>query len=101
MDEVRKIPNARKISMSPWVNEEIGAERIGRDYVFSGKPNPALLAWVDFDERAVRDHLQACVDAGARHGCPTELILKDISTVKYDPRRLWRWGEIAMEVVGA
>jgi hypothetical protein len=40
------------------------------------------------------------VDACARHGCPLELILKDISTVKYEPRRLWRWAEIAMDVVG-
>jgi len=27
-----------------------------------------------------------------------ELILKDISTLAYQPRRLWRWAEIAMEV---
>ena len=26
-----------------------------------------------------------------------ELILKDISTVKYQPERLWRWSEIAVE----
>jgi len=25
------------------------------------------------------------------------LILKDISTVKYEPQRLWRWAEIAAE----
>ncbi|MBQ3084218.1 MAG: hypothetical protein IJC46_02025 [Clostridia bacterium] len=26
-----------------------------------------------------------------------ELLLKDISTVKNDPARLWRWAEIAAE----
>ncbi len=25
---------------------------------------------------------------------------KDISTVKHEPQRLWRWAEIAMDVVG-
>jgi hypothetical protein len=100
LDAVRKIPNLRKISMSPWVDEERGAAGIGRDYVYSRKPNPALLAWPTFSEQAIREHLQTSVDACARHGCPLELILKDISTVKYEPRRLWRWAEIAMDVVG-
>ncbi len=100
MAQVRKIPNVRKISMSPWVDEELGASEIKGDYVYSRKPNPALLAWPDFNEKAVREHLQATVDVCVRHGCPLELILKDVSTVKYEPRRLWRWAEIAMEVVG-
>jgi hypothetical protein len=99
MTEVRKIPHVRKISMSPWVDEELGASEIGPNYVYSRKPNPALLAWFTFDEAEVRKHLQASVDACAKFGCPLELILKDISTVKYEPQRLWRWAEIAMEVV--
>lgn len=100
MAQVRRIPNLRKVSMSPWVDEERGAAEIRGDYVFSRKPNPALLAWPEFQEQAVREHLQASVSACARHGCPLELILKDISTVKYEPRRLWRWADIAMETVG-
>jgi len=99
MAQVRKIPNLRKVSMSPWVNEEAGAEAIGGDYVYSRKPTPALLAWPSFDEAAVREHLRASVDICARHGCPLELILKDISTVKYEPGRLFAWARIAMEVV--
>ncbi len=99
MAQVRKIPNLRKISMSPWVNEEIGAAEIKGDYVFSRKPNPALLAWTNFDEQSVREHLQTTVDVCAKYGCPLELILKDISTVAYEPQRLWRWAEIAMQVV--
>lgn len=99
MAQVRKIPNVRKVSMSPWVDEEIGAREIRGDYVFSRKPNPALLAWPSFDEAAVREHLRASVDTCARHSCPLELILKDISTVKYEPKRLFEWARIAMEVV--
>jgi len=100
MAEVRKIPNVRKISMSPWVDEELGASEINGNYVYSRKPNPALLAWPTFLEKEVREHLQTTVDACARHGCPLELILKDISTVNYEPQRLWKWAEIAMDVVG-
>ncbi len=99
LEEVRKIPNLKKISMSPWVDEELGASGIKGDYVYSRKPNPALLAWPNFNEQAVREHLQASVNVCARHGCPLELILKDISTVSYEPQRLWKWAEIAMETV--
>ena len=98
MDQVRKIPNLRKISMSPWVDERRGAEQIKGDFVYSRKPNPAML--VAFHEDEIREHLQQSVDACAEFGCPLEIILKDISTVCYEPRRLWRWADIAMEVVG-
>jgi len=30
--------------------------------------------------------------------CHVELIMKDISTVRYHPQRLWEWSRIAMEV---
>ena len=99
MKQVRRIPNLRKVSMSPWADEDRGASEIRSDYVYSRKPSPALLATPSFDEGEVRAHLQRSVDVCRTFGCPLELILKDISTVKYEPRRLWRWAEIAMDVV--
>ncbi len=98
MAEVRLIPHVRKVSMSPWVNEEQGAAAIGRDFVYSRKPNPAFLAWDPFDPEAVRRDLLATRQACQRHGCPLEFILKDISTVRYQPERLFTWARIAMEV---
>lgn len=101
MSEVRKIPNVRKVSMSPWVNQERGAAEIGRDFVFSRKPNPALLAMDSFDEEAIRHDLVETIEACRRHGCPLEIILKDISTVRYQPYRLDAWARIAMELAQA
>jgi len=98
MDEVRMIPNVRKISMSAWTEQELGAEEIGGDYVFSRKPTPASLATDEFHAEAVRDDLQATKDICDANGCPLEFILKDISTVRYDPPRLSRWADVAMEV---
>ena len=98
MNEVRQIPNVRKISMSPWADEERGAEAIGQDYVFSRKPNPAFLAYASFDPEQVRNDLLHTRRVCERHGCPLEFILKDISTVRYHPERLSQWAEIAMEV---
>jgi len=98
MTQVRMIPNVRKISMSPWVNQERGAAEIGKDYVYSRKPSPALLAFDHFDAQAVRDDLMATRTACEKYHCPLEMILKDISTVRYEPERLFQWAEIAMEV---
>jgi hypothetical protein len=99
MDEVRMLPNVRKVSMSPWANEERGAEKIGKDYVFSRKPNPAHVGMTNFDENLVRDHIKATRDACEKNGCSLEIILKDISTVCYEPQRLEQWAKIAMETV--
>ena len=97
---IRALPNVRKISMSPFVDVEAGAEAIGGDYVFSRKPSPALLAVEQWDADAVRDDLRQTLDACDRHSCPLELILKDVSTVRYEPTRLWEWNDIASELVG-
>lgn len=99
MAEVRLIPNVRKVSMSAWVDEERGAAEIGGDYVYSRKPNPAVLATDTFDGERARADLLATRRVCERNGCPLEIILKDVSTVRYDPRRLSEWAAIAMHVV--
>lgn len=100
IDFLRKVKNIRKLSVSPWANEARLAEEIGRGWVFSRKPNPALLAFDTFDEALIRDDLTRTRDLCARHGCPLELIQKDISTVRYAPQRLWAWVRIAKEIAG-
>ena len=86
--------------MSPWVNQERGASEIGRDYVFSRKPSPALLAPRHVQPEGRRGGpARTTVSVCREHGCPLELILKDISTVRYEPQRLWEWDKIAMRVV--
>jgi hypothetical protein len=100
MSEVRMIPNVRKISMSPWVNEDRGAAQIGRDFVYSRKPSPAMLAVDTFDPGRVRENLLATRRVCEKYSCPLEIILKDISTVRYQPERLFQWARVAMQVVG-
>ncbi len=99
MNQVRKIPHLRKISMSPWANQERGAVEIGPDYVFSRKPNPAFLAMGSLDEDLVRNDLISTRNVCRKNECPVEFILKDISTLCGRPERLSRWADIAMKVV--
>jgi hypothetical protein len=99
IDLIRKISNVRKISISPWADKEIAAEKIHGDYVFSAKPNPAHVAMGSLDVDLIRNDLQETVDICRKHNTPCELILKDVSTVNNDPTRLDKWAEIAMDVV--
>lgn len=96
VDILRQIPRLRKISMSPRADIAEGAARIGRDYVISHKPNPAIVAGDTWSREAAAAELKAALERAK--GCAVEVILKDISTVRYDPRRLWEWAEMAAEV---
>jgi hypothetical protein len=55
---VEKFPRLRRVSMSPWVNVEVMAERLGNRYIFSWKPHPGVLATDTFDEEFVRQTLR-------------------------------------------
>ena len=100
MEIVSKLPNVRKMSCSPWSHREAFAEKLPRHIIMSNKPSPALLATDSFDEDAVRADLRRTIDAARRNGVQLEMILKDISTVRYEPQRLWRFSEIALEECG-
>jgi hypothetical protein len=93
---LKSIPRLRKISMSPWINVERAIHNIGEQFVFSYKPSPAIFAEDHWNPVRAR---QALVDFLERaRGCVVEIIMKDISTVRYQPQRLWEWAEMAREV---
>jgi hypothetical protein len=96
IDLLRRIPNLRKISVSPWCNTDRVVERIGGDYVMSRKPSPAILAEDQWNLDRARQDLVEFLDKA--RGCHVELIMKDISTVRYQPQRLWQWARMAVEV---
>lgn len=96
IDILSAIPNLRKISISPWADERAAAEAMRGRYAMSLKPSPSHFASSAFDaelvERELREKLENV------RGCCVEVIMKDISTVNYDPSRLWRWAAIATRV---
>jgi hypothetical protein len=95
---IRKIKNLRKISVSPWCDTKTIVNGISNDFVMSRKPNPAVLATDSFDAYTAEKDLTDFLDIAGKNSS-TELILKDISTVRYDPKRLFEWEKIAMKVV--
>jgi len=94
---LRRIRNLRKISVSPWNDFGKVVDGIRGDYVFSFKPSPAIFAEETWNPDRARAYLQGVLNQ-ARGVCHVEIIMKDISTVRYRPQNLWDWARIAMEV---
>ena len=96
LDIVKTIPNLRRISISPWADVEKSAEGLRDDYVFSWKPNPAMVAgeaWdPEFVRRVTRDFCEKT------RGCVVEMVMKDTHTCRQEPQRMWEWTRIAREV---
>ncbi len=94
IDMLRQIPNLRRILLGPRVDLAKGCKRIGRDYVVSWRPNPAMVS-AGFDAAAIRKTLrQGFADAG---DCNIEIMLKEMMTIENDLSRLVKWTEIAKQ----
>jgi len=84
--------------VTPWCDTKRAIEEIGADYVMSRKPSPAILAEDIWNPARARQQIRDFLES-TEGECHVELIMKDISTVRYEPRRLWEWATIAMEEV--
>jgi len=96
IDILKEVSNLRKISISPWADLKEGAKKIERDYVLSYKPSPAVLAEDEWKPSRARDGLREVLEEVRGRGCNVEIIMKDISTVRGKPHRLWEWAELAL-----
>ena len=97
VDIVKKnIPRLRKISMSAWVNFDRAVEKVGDEIVFAWKPSPAVLAAPIWDPEGIQMDLEEKMEKA--RNCVVEIHMKDISTVRYQPQRLWDWSRIASKV---
>ncbi len=93
---VKKVPNLRRVSVSPFADVEIAARELQDKYIFSWKPSPTDMANPHFDERKIREYIQRTLDIAK--GCVLEIVLKDLTTVNHDPSRIDRWTSIAKEL---
>ena len=76
-----KLPNLRKISISPWCDEEYMGEQLrGSHVIYHRKPSPNFLG-VDeiLDEDAFRAHIRRSLTAAA--GCEMEITQRDVYTI--------------------
>jgi hypothetical protein len=97
LEYVLKIPRLRRISISPWADRRKAAEALEDKYIYSWKPNPAMLVG-EFEETHIRSYIRETVEIAK--DCVLEIVLKDVHTVEHDPSRLSAWLRIAQEEIG-
>jgi len=96
IDYLRRLPNLRRIAVTPVADVAKSAEQIRDDYVFSWRPNPAEMVCCGFDP----DHVRKVIREGmeASKGCHVDITLKDVQTVEGEPERLIEWVRIVREI---
>ncbi len=94
---LKRLPNLARVSVSPWADQAFMANAVGRDVVFSRKPNPTLISTARFDEEAIRADIRQTLDIA--RGCRLELIMKDVHTLNNEPGRIARWVQLAREEI--
>ena len=96
-DLIRRIPRLRKVTVSPWSNDDMMAEHLGADYVYCKKVNPARIATATIDEESIRKELRTTFEAAKRHDCRVEVLMRDVLTVACNRANPVRWVQIARE----
>jgi hypothetical protein len=90
---IEKVPHLRWVSVSPWADRRLCAEKIQDRYVYVYKPNPTNICTPtpDWDQagREISETLEIA------RGCPTHIVMKDTSTFHNEPERVTRWASMA------
>ena len=97
IDYLRKIPNLKRIAVSPFANTKSCAEQIGRDYIVSWRPSPSLMLSTGLDEDFVRNYLREHFSIFKEHKNQFDITLKDVETINHQPENVKKWVTIVKE----
>ena len=76
---VKQFKNLRKMTISPWCDQQIMADAVGKDFVLSRKPHPMQLCGENFDPQSFTDHIKETLDISQNNF--VELIFRDTCTL--------------------
>jgi len=93
---LRKVPNLRRIAVTPRADVAKCAEQIGTDCVLSWRPNPAQMLCCGYDPALIRKVIRDGMEASK--GCHVDITLKDVETVQGKPANLRRWVKLVRSI---
>lgn len=96
---LKNMANLKRVSVSPWCDEDFMGEACADKIVYSRKPNPTLVSTQVFDEDLIRADFRKTLSVTSKNNCSTELVMKDVHTLNGEPDRLTRWTALAREVI--
>lgn len=95
---IRKLPNLRKVSVSPWCDEEIMGEFLeNSNVIYSRKPSPNFLGEGTFDEKEFSKHIMKTLEAAS--GCSLEIIYRDVYTLNGDKSKPGKAVELIRKMI--
>ena len=98
IDILRKIPNLRRIAVSPFAKIDSCAEQIGKDYVCSWRPSPSETVCTGYDEAKVKKIIREGMKHFSKNECFVDICLKDVHTVQNDPERLRKFTSAVRDI---
>lgn len=98
-DDIKTLPNLKKVSISPWCDEEFMANELkGSGIIYHRKPSPNYLGvGANLDEAAFREHIEKTLKTA--RGCSVEITQRDVYTVNNDINKVKRYVEIIRESI--
>ena len=97
VEQIRSLPNARKVSISEWCDVRVGAENLGTDYVYSYRAAGVHFVSDEWNREAARKEITEVLET--TRGLPTEIVLNIGGTLGKDPaRKLIEWCELVREL---
>ncbi|MSA03593.1 hypothetical protein GKG47_19480 [Lactonifactor sp. BIOML-A3] len=98
-DYLSTLDNLRKVSVSPWADDELMGEYLrGSKIIYSKKPSPNYLALdTPLNAEHYREHIKKSVLAA--RGCETEIIARDVYALYGDRHKLGQGVQIIREVL--
>jgi len=90
---IKNIKRLRRVSVSPWCNRRIAAEKLCNKYIYSWKPNPSTICGGSVDYKQLEKDIQETLDIAK--GCCVEIVMKDTHTFNGDVQRITKWSQIA------
>jgi len=96
-----RLTNLRKITVSPWCDEEFMGEALkGTKTIYHRKTSPNFLGiGQNLDEPALREHVRRTLKAAK--GCTLEITQRDVYTINNDEGKARRFVEIIREEIAS
>ncbi|MDO8685579.1 MAG: hypothetical protein Q7J78_02800 [Clostridiales bacterium] len=95
-DILKGIPRLRRVSVSPWCDIEAAAEKLGKEIIYSWKPNPAIILF-EQDWNKVRAYIRRTLEVAK--DCVLEMFLKDIIHLRGYELRISEFSKLMREQV--
>ncbi|NLO83589.1 MAG: hypothetical protein GX094_11150 [Clostridiales bacterium] len=93
---IDNIPNLRWVSVSPWCDRKVAAEKLGNRYVYVYKPNPSRICSPKPDFEAAEKDIRETLEIA--RGCSVHIVMKDTHTFFNQPERITRWTDMAVRM---